>query len=339
LQEYLQAWGTSISHVLQEVAGAPHTWQELSPEAARAQLAKLKEEGLGVQFEATKHLSGNHGFVLSKRDAVRLAKLLLAEPEDGSAAMNDDHRDAVSELFRQFAGEAGRALKELAGGEVSFKWLGLDSFPGEPARQVGFQWSSPAREPFTLIAELSPALLTALAPATPPPSPTATQSPPPPNSASQGLQGVGGSLNGRPVPEAPSAGVGPPAGRSLNDPTVPAAPSAGAGSPAAAAFVLPTPTQPPAPSAPIRDPKLELLMDVELNATLRFGECQMTLRDVLDLTAGSVVELDQYVQDPVELLVGKKVIARGQVVVVEGNYGLRVMEIISPRERIESLRT
>jgi flagellar motor switch protein FliN/FliY len=89
---------------------------------------------------------------------------------------------------------------------------------------------------------------------------------------------------------------------------------------------------------PSRDPKLELLMDVELDVTLRFGERQMVLRDILDLSAGSVVELNQYVQDPVELLVGKKVIARGEVVVVDGNYGLRVMEIISPMERIESLR-
>ena len=80
-------------------------------------------------------------------------------------------------------------------------------------------------------------------------------------------------------------------------------------------------------------------MDVELDVTLRFGERQMALRDILDLSAGSVVELNQYVQDPVELLVGKKVIARGEVVVVDGSYGLRVMEIVSPMERIESLRT
>jgi flagellar motor switch protein FliN/FliY len=65
----------------------------------------------------------------------------------------------------------------------------------------------------------------------------------------------------------------------------------------------------------------------------------MALRDILDLSAGSVVELDQYVQDPVELLVGKKTIARGEVVVVDGSYALRVMEIISPMERIASLRT
>jgi flagellar motor switch protein FliN/FliY len=105
------------------------------------------------------------------------------------------------------------------------------------------------------------------------------------------------------------------------------------------AFELPTPAPPPAPLAQTRDPKLELLMDVELDVTLRFGERQMALRDILDLSAGSVVELNQYVQDPVELLVGKKGIARGEVVVVDGNYGLRVMEIISPMERIESLRT
>jgi flagellar motor switch protein FliN/FliY len=79
-------------------------------------------------------------------------------------------------------------------------------------------------------------------------------------------------------------------------------------------------------------------MDVELAVTLRFGERQMALHDILDLSAGSVVELNQHVHDPVELLVGKKVIARGEVVVVDGAYGLRVMEIVSPMERIESLR-
>ena len=67
LQEYLQAWGASIGRVLQEVAGAPHTWQELSPEATQALLASLKENSIGIQFEATQHLSGNQGFVLVEK--------------------------------------------------------------------------------------------------------------------------------------------------------------------------------------------------------------------------------------------------------------------------------
>jgi flagellar motor switch protein FliN len=275
MQAYLQAWGTSISRVLQEVAGAPHTWQELPPEATKELLASLKEEGISLQFEAGQHLAGKQGFVLSKKDAVRLSQLLLAEPEDGSSAMTDDHRDAIAELFRQFAGAAASALKGLAGGEVSFKWSGLEPFPGEPAERAGMQWSSPGLASIALVAELDAGLMTALNPVA---------------------------------------------------------------APVVQALELPTPALPPAPLAQARDPKLELLMDVELDVTLRFGERQMVLHDILDLSAGSVVELNQYVQDPVELLVGNKVIARGEVVVVDGSYGLRVLEIVSPMERIASLR-
>ena len=273
LHPYLEAWGTSLGHVLQEIAGAPYTWQELSPEATQALRASLKENNVSIQFEAAQHLAGNQGFLLSKKDALRLAQLLLAEPEDGSSVMSDDHRDAIGELFRQFAGAAATAIKGLAGGEVNFKWLGLDPFPGEPALQAGMQWNSSGLAALTMVAELGSPLVTVLNPVTPP------------------------------------------------------------------ALELPAPTQPATPLAPARDPKLELLMDVELDVTLRFGERQMALRDILDLGAGSVVELNQYVQDPVELLVGRKVIARGEVVVVDGSYALRVMQIVSPMERIESLRT
>lgn len=72
---------------------------------------------------------------------------------------------------------------------------------------------------------------------------------------------------------------------------------------------------------------LELVLDVELNVTLRFGRRQLTLREVLDLTSGSVIELDRQVEEPVELLLDGKVIAKGEAVVIDGNYGLRVTEV------------
>jgi flagellar motor switch protein FliN/FliY len=85
------------------------------------------------------------------------------------------------------------------------------------------------------------------------------------------------------------------------------------------------------PSMPKTDAaKLQLVMDVELNVSLRFGQCQLPLRDVLDLTSGSVIELDRDVDDPVELLLDGKVIARGEAVIVDGNYGLRITEIPEP---------
>jgi len=75
---------------------------------------------------------------------------------------------------------------------------------------------------------------------------------------------------------------------------------------------------------------LGLLMDVELVVSLRFGERTMLLRDILELGEGSVVELDRRVEEPVDLLLDGKMIARGEVVVVDGNYGLRVQKMLNP---------
>jgi flagellar motor switch protein FliN/FliY len=81
----------------------------------------------------------------------------------------------------------------------------------------------------------------------------------------------------------------------------------------------------------ILDPvNLDLVMDVELHVTLRFGQRQLTLREVMDLTSGSVVELDRQVEEPIELLLNGMVIARGEAVVIDGNYGLRVTEVSQP---------
>ena len=75
---------------------------------------------------------------------------------------------------------------------------------------------------------------------------------------------------------------------------------------------------------------LDLVLDVELNVTLRFGQRMLSLREVLDLTSGSVIELDRQVEEPVELLLEGKVIARGEAVVIDGNYGLRITEVSQP---------
>jgi flagellar motor switch protein FliN/FliY len=81
---------------------------------------------------------------------------------------------------------------------------------------------------------------------------------------------------------------------------------------------------------PVDPANLKLVMDVELNVLLRFGQRQLPLREVLDLASGSIVELDRQVDEPVELLLDGKVIARGEAVIVDGNYGLRVTEIPQP---------
>jgi len=98
----------------------------------------------------------------------------------------------------------------------------------------------------------------------------------------------------------------------------------------------PAAPSPPAPSS--LSAGVELLLDVELEASLRFGCREMPLGEILDLGPGDVVQLDRHIADPVDLVVGDKIVARGEVVLINGNFGLRVTEVAAPRKRLESIR-
>jgi len=74
-------------------------------------------------------------------------------------------------------------------------------------------------------------------------------------------------------------------------------------------------------------PNLELLLDVRVELTIELGSCRMPLRDVLQLVPGSVVKLDQAAQHPVTLYANQKQIARGEVVVVNDCYGVKITEL------------
>jgi len=82
----------------------------------------------------------------------------------------------------------------------------------------------------------------------------------------------------------------------------------------------------------------DLLLDIELDATLQFGSREMPLKDVLALGPGDVVELDRHVSEPVDLVVGDRIVARGEVVVVSGNFAFLVNEVATPQMRLESIR-
>lgn len=81
---------------------------------------------------------------------------------------------------------------------------------------------------------------------------------------------------------------------------------------------------------------LDVLRDIELPVTLRFGRTQMSLEEVLRLDTGSVVEFDRALEDPVEVLVNGRVVARGQAVMVQGHYGVRISDIASRQECLDS---
>ena len=110
------------------------------------------------------------------------------------------------------------------------------------------------------------------------------------------------------------------------------------------ADVVPSPrVQPAAAPGPVRETpaanvrNLDVLLDIELPLAVRFGQTELPLLTLVRLGPGSVIDLKRSADEPVDVLVSGKVIARGEVVVVDGNYGVRVTEIVSTAERIRSI--
>jgi flagellar motor switch protein FliN/FliY len=71
------------------------------------------------------------------------------------------------------------------------------------------------------------------------------------------------------------------------------------------------------------------LLEIELEANIRFGAREMSLAELLEIGPGAVIPLDRQITDPVDLIIGDKVVARGEVVLVQGKFGLRVTEVLS----------
>jgi len=88
--------------------------------------------------------------------------------------------------------------------------------------------------------------------------------------------------------------------------------------------------------APEAKANLEMIMDIEVPISVELGRTQMPIGDVLELGPGSIVELQKMASDSVDLLVNNKLIARGEVVIVDENFGIRITSIVDPRDRLKN---
>ncbi|MHC1746212.1 MAG: flagellar motor switch phosphatase FliY [Negativicutes bacterium] len=91
-------------------------------------------------------------------------------------------------------------------------------------------------------------------------------------------------------------------------------------------------------SLPVSDPNISLIMDVPLQVTVELGRTRKLIRDILELVPGSIIELDKLAGEPVDVLVNGKLIAKGEVVVIDENFGVRITEIVSQLERTNNLQ-
>ncbi|HEY7825806.1 MAG TPA: FliM/FliN family flagellar motor switch protein [Candidatus Acidoferrales bacterium] len=300
-QDYARIWAESTAQALEQLKGMPFACTPRGATAAGAP-DENDSEKLCLQARVSGSLAGEQAFELSRADGLRFAQMLMSEPLDAVAAFTPAHADALNEIFRQFAGLAATACKTRFSGEAAFEWTATTAPEWPAAAKSSWIFAAPQTPPLQWTMLLSASLLAALEAA----APVAAAS------------------------SAPASSSAAPAAKS----TANAAQNATPAIPAAARAGIEkysVPSDAPA--------NLDLLLDVVLDASLRFGQREMLLRDILELRPGSVIELNRNVQEPAELLVGGRVIARGDVVIVDGNYGLRITAITKPRERLESIET
>ncbi len=99
-----------------------------------------------------------------------------------------------------------------------------------------------------------------------------------------------------------------------------------------------TPIQQPVAAASSGNQNLDLLLDIDIPVSVRMGSAKLFLKDILGLGPGNIVELEQNADESIELAINDKVIARGEVVIVDGYFGFRIKEIVSKAERIKKLK-
>jgi flagellar motor switch protein FliN len=307
-------WIECLQKVLSQIAGVPIAVEASAEETLAAAEPFPEKPKVCIVISASKALQGDMAILLPEAGALALAQTLVSEQVNAAVPFDQERRDAYEELVRQVLGQVASSLKQAAGGEVEVKLSGNEAPSWAGASPLGIRIQGEKLSPIQVTLLVSPELAQSLkgkteAQASPPVTPPLPAPTPPP-------------VAPRPS-ETPAAA-----------PSSARAPIAPAAAPMAAA---PSAAAPGAAPPAARSANLELLLDVRLEASIRFGQKHMLLREILELHPGSAVALDRQVQDPVELLVGGKVVAQGEVVIVDGNYGLRITEILTPQQRIESL--
>jgi len=296
--EHVEVWAESFSAVLGQISGSPLPCSILSQ--APADLTAAVAGDLWISCATTGGLRGELSLRIPPASAVRLAQVFMSEPP-APGELSAELREAALELLRQVAGLVASALK-ARWGELQLLLEAAAGAPSWPASETA--WVRAGEDPATaplIEMQLSAALMAGLR-VVPEKAPEKVQ---------EKVQEKEPEKASEKVPEKEQEKAA----------EVPLPPSP--------AF-RPSASPPPAPlplSPQDSKVKIELLMDVELGITLRFGGRRLLLREVLDLNPGSVIELDRQVQEPVDVLLDGRIVARGEIVVVDGNYGLRVTEV------------
>jgi flagellar motor switch protein FliN/FliY len=312
LRSFAQQVGETMGNTLSTVTAKTVEIKDPQIDVLDVEALKSQLEGKLVQINAnfTEGISGKHSFVISEETAKQITALMMAQ-EEGD--LTDMALSALTEGFSQMSGAALNIIEDKIGKPVQTATLNaqivddaaaIDTPAGDIVK-VRFALTTDGKSSFIdEIMDLS---------------------------AAQSITGE--ASGGKGVSAGPSAESGGAQSEDLFQQftSQPSAPQASVG-------VQSVQFAPLAQGAPSEvTGNIGLLMDVSMQLTVELGRTKMLIKDILGMGEGTIVELDKLAGEPVDLLVNGKLIAKGEVVVIDENFGVRVTDIISPMERISNL--
>lgn len=307
-----------------QLSGA--TWEELA--------SQVSEPVVVVRVEYTAGVEGSNLLVMRPSDAARVAAMMMGEDPPQDDNLDELHLSAVSEAMNQMIGASATALSHLFGRAITIsppstvlKPLAPDGMPLLPGGEEGtelVQIAFPIRISDDVSSPIESRILHLF-----------------PGDFARSLSDEYLALKHQPVAAgvasanpgpakaagAPATGGGEASTRPAARPASPAPAAASSASVGSAWEPEPLEAAPPEPEDRI---SFELLKRITVPVTVRLGQAQLSLQDVLSLTRGAIVPLDAADGQPVDVLISGTLVARGEVVVVRERFGVRITELIRP---------
>ena len=294
------AFAESMASVFSMLTGREFQMKSVPGQLLETPAIAALHEGTGILVKANyqKGLNGTLFFTLPLKEGTMLVDLMLGGEGSSADELVGDSKDALAETFNQVMGSANQTLSDLAG--ETFAIANVEILAVAPNTAAFAEQLGPGSfQDITL-------------PTTQDSLNTTVHLLFPDLLLQQLKRKLGLGETSAPIPESSPASVS-----------------------AAQTVQL---RQAPVASGPATDSgNLDLLLDIQLPVVVRMGQTEMQMGELLKLTPGSILELNRSADAPVELLVNGKLIAKGEVVVVDGNFAFRITEIESTAARIRSL--
>ncbi|GGD68296.1 flagellar motor switch phosphatase FliY [Paenibacillus nasutitermitis] len=331
-----------------------------TPEVSLIRRSQLDDEfpkpHVAVSVHYVDGFQGINSLVIKTKDAQIIADLMLGgEGNPAEEALNEIHISAVQEAMNQMMGSSATSMSTIFNRFVNISPPGIDILNisnGEGVEQlppddtfikiafrltIGDLIDSTIMQllPIPFAKEMVDTLMGGVgeqAPVEAAPAPSAPYVEPV-------QQPVYAAPEPSPAPMAPQAGQVPPAAQQYAAPPQ-NGPQTYGGMPNRNVNVQPVQFAnfQGSPYIQPEDSNLNLLLDIPLKVTVELGRTQKQIKDILELSQGSIIELDKLAGEPVDILVNNKLIAKGEVVVIDENFGVRVTDIVSQWDRIQKLQ-